>query len=157
MAEPETSSDKTLLLPFQVAQLNAALSAQARAILARHGDLTLPQWRILWLLSTGVASTTTAVRKAAHIDKGQFSKTLNALLEKGLVLLEPYEQDKRQFSISLTQEGCATHALLVPEMDARQAHLLEALTATERELIFHAMESLCEAAKRHEFLTEESR
>lgn len=154
--EPETPLDKTLLLPFQIAQLNAELSAQARAILARHGDLTLPQWRILWLLSNGVASTSTRVRKAAHIDKGQFSKTLNTLLEKGLVQLEPYAQDKRQFAISLTKKGCATCALLAPEMDARQAHLLAALTAPERELISHAIEALSEAAKRHEFLTEES-
>lgn len=152
--EPETPIDKALLLPFQISQLNAALSAQARAILTRHGDLTLPQWRILWLLSSGVASTSTTVRKAAQIDKGQFSKTLNTLVEKDLVQLEPYEKDKRQFSISLTQNGWATHALLAPELNARHNHLLDALTAQERGLIFHAIQALSEAAKQHEFLAE---
>lgn len=152
--ERETALDNTLLLPFQISQLNVALSAQARAILSRHGDLTLPQWRIIWLVSSGVASTSTSVRKTANIDKGQFSKTLNVLVGKGLVELAPYTQDKRQFSISLTEKGWATHALLAPEMEARQLHLLDALTDQERELFYQAIQALSEAAKRHEFFAD---
>lgn len=154
MMESEAHLDKALSLPFQILQLNAALSAQARAILAKHGDLTLPQWRILWLICSGVADTTTTVRKAANIDKGQFSKTLNKLVDKGLVRLEIYDKDKRQFLISLTQKGSATHALLAPELEARQTHLLDALTDQEREIIFPAIQALSEAAKRHDFLAE---
>ena len=156
MTEPEMQIDVELLLPFQITQLHAALNAQARAIISKHGDLTLPQWRIIRLVSSGVASTTTAVRKAAHIDKGQFSKTLNALVQKELVELTPLAQDKRQYSISLTVEGRAAIVRLAPELDARHAHLLDALSTEERAVIFSAIQALAEAAKRTEFPSEQS-
>jgi hypothetical protein len=45
--EDKPSIDIDLLLPFQISQLNAKLAAQARAIIARHGTLSLPEWRII--------------------------------------------------------------------------------------------------------------
>lgn len=143
--------DLNLLLPFQIAQLNTRLNAQARAIIARHGSLTLPQWRIIRLVGTKVAYTSTSVRKAAGIDKSQFSKTLNKLVEDGFMTQAPVKEDKRQLKLSLTPKGQAALDGLAPELDARNQHLLKSLTQNQRSAIFAAIQSLAEASKKTDF------
>lgn len=148
----EGGFDIDLLLPFQITQLSARLAAQARRIIARHGELTLPQWRIIRIVAAGVAKGSTAVRKSAGIDKGQFSKTVNTLVEEGYVTTLPSAEDQRQFEIALTEKGRAAHDRLAPELDARQRHLMAALTPEQRALIFPAIRALAEAAETIDFL-----
>ena len=145
-------SDLALLLPFQITQLSGKLAAQARAILARHGTLTLAQWRIIRIVAMGLSPRSTAVRKSAGIDKGQFSKTVNALIEQGYVTTRPCPDDQRQFEVILTDKAIAAHARLAPELDARQAHLLAALTDAQREMILPAIHALAKAAETIDFL-----
>ncbi|WP_114090410.1 MarR family winged helix-turn-helix transcriptional regulator [Thalassospira profundimaris] len=151
--EPVTGGfDINLLLPFQITQLSTRLAAQARRIIARHGDLTLPQWRIIRIVAAGVASRSTAVRKSSGIDKGQFSKTINVLVDQGYILTRPCAGDQRQFEIVLTPKGHAAHERLAPELDARQRHLMAALTPDQRAVIFPAIRALAEAAETIDFL-----
>ncbi len=153
MAKTESDSaiDLGLPLAFQIAQLHSALNAQAKAIIARHGTLNLAQWRILRLVAWGIADTTTRVRKAAGIDKGQFSKMLSLLEKDGHVEILPYPDDKRQHLIRLTEKGRAAHDRLGPELDARQQHLLKALTPQQREIIQSAIRALARAAECTDF------
>ena len=144
--------DLSLLLPFQITQLNAKLAAQARAILVRHGTLTLPQWRIIRVVAMGLCNQSTAIRKSTGIDKGQFSKTVNTLIEAGYVTTCPCARDQRQFEVHLTDRAIAAHARLAPELDARQAHLLAALTPAQREIILPAIHALARAADSIDFL-----
>ncbi|MFD2854985.1 MarR family winged helix-turn-helix transcriptional regulator [Seohaeicola zhoushanensis] len=144
--------DLSLLLPFQITQLSTKLAAQARLILARHGDLSLPQWRIIRVIATGLSNRSTYIRKSAGIDKSQFSKTVNALADAGYVTTAPCGEDQRQFEIHLTGKAIAAHARLAPELDARQRHLLAALTPEQREMIFPAIHALAQAASSIDFL-----
>tara|TARA_B100000614_G_scaffold97307_1_gene87875 strand:+ start:239 stop:730 length:492 start_codon:yes stop_codon:yes gene_type:complete len=144
--------DIELLLPFQINQLSSRLAAQARRIIALHGDLTLPQWRIVRIVAAGVARNSTAVRKSSGIDKGQFSKTVNALVEQGYIITRPSAADQRQFEIALTDKGQAAHRRLAPDLEARQRHLMAALTPEQRAVIFPAIRALAEAAETIDFL-----
>lgn len=155
MNEDGNAISLDLLLSFQIAQLNSKLNAQARAIIANHGTLSLPQWRIIRLVAQKFVNTTTSVRKAAGIDKSQFSKTLNVLVLEGYVTVSPFDGDKRQLVIALTQKGVAAHGRLAPELVERQTHLLSALTPTERRTIFSAIQALAKAAERTDFSTEQ--
>ncbi|MWD25987.1 MarR family transcriptional regulator [Aquicoccus sp. SCR17] len=146
------SFDLSLLLPFQITQLSARLAAQARAILARHGELSLPQWRIIRVVAVGLSNRSTAIRKSAGIDKSQFSRTVNAMVDSGYVTLAPCSEDQRQFEIHLTDKAIAAHARLAPELAARQRHLLNALTPDQREMIFPAIHALARAAETIDFL-----
>ena len=127
-------------------------AAQARRIIALHGDLTLPQWRIVRIVAAGVARNSTAVRKSSGIDKGQFSKTVNALVEQGYIITRPSAADQRQFEIALTDKGQAAHRRLAPDLEARQRHLMAALTPEQRAVIFPAIRALAEAAETIDFL-----
>lgn len=144
--------DLSLLLPFQITQLSTKLAAQARAILARHGSLTLPQWRIIRVIAMGLSNRSTAIRKSSGIDKSQFSRTVNALIDEGYVTTVPCSEDQRQFEIILTDKALAAHARLAPELAARQQHLLAALSPEQREMIFPAIHALARAAETIDFL-----
>ncbi len=144
--------DIELLLPFQITQLAAKLAAQARLIIARHGELSLPQWRIIRVVAMGVASRSTPVRKKTGIDKGQFSKTVNALVDGDYVTVNPCVEDQRQFEIKLTEKGRLAHDQLAPQLDARQRHLMNALSQDQREMIFTAIRALAQAAETIDFL-----
>ncbi|WBU60564.1 MarR family winged helix-turn-helix transcriptional regulator [Paracoccus albus] len=152
----QSSIDIDLLLPFQLTQLSAKLAAQARVILARHGKLSLPQWRIIRIVGMQVADRSTAVRKSSGIDKGQFSKTVNALVEEGYIATAPCKTDQRQFVITLTDRGHAAHDRLAPELDARQRHLLSSLTPEQRELVFPIIRALAQAAETTDFTETQS-
>lgn len=149
--EADTAIDLGLPLAFQIAQLHSALNAQAKAIIAKHGALNLAQWRILRLVAWGIADTTTPVRKAAGLDKSQFSKMLSTLAAEGYVEVLPYTDDKRQHLIKLTDKGNHAHDRLGPELDARQQHLLGALSPEEREIIYSAIRALAKAAQTTDF------
>lgn len=148
---PASAIGLGLHLPFQIAQLHSALNAQAKVIISGYGDLNLAQWRIVRLIALEIANTTTTVRKAAGIDKSQFSKMLGVLEAKGYVVLHPYEDDKRQHLIELTEKGRRAHERLGPVLDARQNHLVASLSEEEQAVIQKAIRVLVKAAEKTDF------
>lgn len=148
---PDSAIGLGLLLPFQIAQLHSALNAQAKVIISGYGDLNLAQWRIVRVVALGIENTTTPVRKATGIDKGQFSKMLSALEQKGYVVLHPYENDKRQHVIELTKKARDAHDRLGPVLDERQKHLVASLTEDELAVIYKAIKVLAAAAGKTDF------
>lgn len=147
----DSAIDLGLLLPFQISQLNSALNAQAKVIISRYGDLNLAQWRIVRVIALGIENTTTPVRKATGIDKSQFSKMLSVLEKKGYVVLHPFEGDKRQHVIELTQKARDAHERLGPVLDARQQHLIATLSEEELAVIYKAIRVMADAATKTDF------
>ncbi|PTX00014.1 MarR family winged helix-turn-helix transcriptional regulator [Pararhodobacter aggregans] len=151
----ESAIELRLPLPLLVFQLHSLLNAQARALISKRGNLSLAQWRVLRLISLDVAHTSTALRKLMGIDKSQFSKEISQLIADGYVTSAPYEADRRQQLLAMTDKGHAAYARIAPALDARQAHLMGALTDTQRNVMFEAIKALAEAAQRHDFDTDE--
>lgn len=147
----DSAIELRLPLPLLIAQLHGLLGAQARTLISRHGPLNLAQWRVLRLLSLETARTSTGIRKLVGIDKSQFSKEVSALVEMGYITTAPCETDRRQQTLSLTDKGRGAYANIAPALDARQAHLLAALTETQRDVLLKAIGALAEAAQRTDF------
>lgn len=151
----ESAIELRLPLPLLVFQLHSLLNAQARALISKRGNLSLAQWRVLRLISLDVAHTSTALRKLMGIDKSQFSKEISQLIADGYVTSAPYEADRRQQLLAMTDKGRDAYARIAPALDARQEHLMGALTDTQRNVMFEAIKALAEAAQRHDFDTDE--
>lgn len=147
----DNAIDLGLHLPFQIAQLHSALSAQAKVIISRYGDLNLAQWRIIRVVALDIANTSTAVRTAAGIDKSQFSKMLTLLEDKGYVILHPWAEDKRQNVIELTEMARKAHDRLGPILDARQQHLVATLTEEEQAVVRKAIRAIAAASSKTDF------
>lgn len=134
-------------LSFMIHQLEMKLGAQARALIAKHGDLTLPQWRIIRVIGMDAADGSTAIRKVLGFDKSQFSKTVSQLQARGLVEVLDHPTDRRQFRLAVTNEGRLVLDRLTPELDARNDFLLQALSPEERAIIRSALQKLSVAAE----------
>ncbi|WP_334191979.1 MarR family winged helix-turn-helix transcriptional regulator [Pararhodobacter sp.] len=151
----DSAIELRLPLPLLVFQLHSLLNAQARALISKRGDLSLAQWRVLRLISLDVAHTSTALRKLMGIDKSQFSKEISQLIADGYITSAPYEADRRQQLLAMTDKGRAAYARIAPALDARQAHLMGALTDSQCDVMFEAIKALAEAAQRLDFDTDE--
>lgn len=150
-SDQENAYDPNLPLPMLIAQLHSALSTQARMIISRHGMLTLAQWRVIRLISLGRQNTSTALRKLAGIDKSQFSKEVGQLVSLGLVELAPYNRDRRQQVLNLTKHGQEQLDRLRPILDARQAHLRDAIGPDQLDKFRNAIGALIVAAQKADF------
>lgn len=146
-AEAVARIEANFPLSFQIHQLSLKLAAQARALIARHGDLTLPHWRIIRVIGMDAADGSSAIRKVLGFDKSQFSKTVSKLEARGLVKVSDHPTDKRQFRLSLTPEGRAALDVLTPDLDARQAFLMASLSPEEQAVIRSALTKLSHAAE----------
>ena len=132
-------------LSLTIARLQVALTAQTRRVLAEHGSLTLPEWRVLRVVGAGIATRSTAVRHEAFIDKGQFSRTLDALREHDLVVLRQAPDDHRQSEIRLTRRGRAAYARIAPALDDRHARFFGVLNEREHATFVRSLERVLDA------------
>lgn len=140
------------LVSYQVMQLNSKLNAQARTILAKHGDLSLAEWRVIRMIGLDPSLAAKQVRDIIGLDKGQFSKTVAALEQKGLIKVDPDPVDRRRIQLSLTKKGQATHTRIAPDIGQRNEHLLSQLSEREQSQFFKTLKKLDQAASDLSFL-----
>ncbi|WP_370204764.1 MarR family winged helix-turn-helix transcriptional regulator [Pararhodobacter marinus] len=142
---------RELPLSLVIHQLSLKIDAQGRALVARHSDLTLPQWRVIRVIGLEAPDGSTALRKLMGFDKSQFSKTVNQLRARGLLAVSAHPEDGRQLQLSLTEAGRAVLDRLGPVLDARNDLFLQALAPEELKVIRSALSKLGRAAEITDF------
>lgn len=133
---------------YRLARLHVKLNAQAKRILRRHGGLTLVQWRVLVMLDAFTETTVGQVARMTRFDKALISRTVKSLIRAGLVKARSDDSDQRQQLLSMTMSGARVFDAAAPHMYARQDALLESMDATQREVVFDALDRLEEVADR---------
>lgn len=129
-------------ISFRLQRIGTLLTTQAVTLLKRAGGLTLNQWRLLSFLSERDGGSLHELVQFAHIDKATMSRAAAELLKKQLITSAPSRNDRRTATLSLTETGRETVTLVAPIMIARQAELLDALSATERKALFRTLDKL---------------
>lgn len=129
-------------LTYRIARLQAKLSAQASELLKDHLSLSLSEWRALAVLYNPEVETQKDVLLAMGLDKGQISRTIKRLEEKGLIQTDKSTADKRLRKISLTPSGVDTVDKMFPIMMQRQAHLQNGFTSEELKQLFNFLNRL---------------
>lgn len=82
------------------------------------------------------------------LEKMQVSRAVSALQSRGLLERVSDPADGRGWLLRLTAAGRALFRKIAPMVQAREAFLLEALDAQEREVLMRALASLGERAQR---------
>ena len=129
-------------LTYRIARLQAKLSAQASELLKDHLSLSLSEWRALAVLYNPEVETQKDVLLAMGLDKGQISRTIKRLEEKGLIQTDKSTADNRLRKISLTPSGVDTVDKIFPIMMQRQAHLQNGFTSEELKQLFNFLNRL---------------
>lgn len=111
-----------------------------------HG-ITLPEWRLLTLLARYQTLQFGEVTAGSSMDKGQVSRTLQAIHAKGLVRLSaaPVQPGARRSPLSprvevaITPAGLALFEAILPEARRMQMQLIDMMDAQERAVLHRVM------------------
>lgn len=83
---------------------HSLLLERATAIFAER-DISFIQWLVLTKLREGVAVTSSDLCRQIHHDTGAFTRLLDQLEERGYIVRERSQQDRRVVQLQLTPAG----------------------------------------------------
>ncbi|WP_353340093.1 MarR family winged helix-turn-helix transcriptional regulator [Pelagimonas sp. KU-00592-HH] len=139
---PDTQPDLQHMVTFRLSRLHARLTAQATKILKESAGISLMQWRVFVMIESRGTITPAEIVRQTDLDKSQLSRAVKSMVERGLITSETRESDQRAHSLAFTSKGLEVFEQARPYMRDRQARLLNALSAQEREALFAAFQKL---------------
>lgn len=132
---------------FRLSKLQNNLNAQATAILKERSGLSLVEWRLIQVLRMYENASPTQIANLVHMDKGQLSRKIKAMIRKDLLKLKTDEHDQRVQHIQITKRAQNLSDLMMPAMEARQEILLKDVSSRELESFFKVLEKFEAASK----------
>lgn len=134
-ADPDAPLMLERFLPYRLAVLANTVSKGIARLYADRFGITIPEWRILAILGAFGPATASEIQGRSAMDKVQVSRAIARLTEAGMIRRTVDEADRRRQTIAMTAEGDRVYREIVPLAQAREAALLEGLTAEEREML----------------------
>jgi DNA-binding MarR family transcriptional regulator len=133
-------------LPYRLSVASNKVSALiAKAYEARFG-LTVPQWRVLLILSEGVAHSQKQLIERTAMDKVTISRAVSLLVARGLVVRTSLASDRRVDVLLLAKAGEQIVHDVVPVALAFEKSLLAALPPDSAQLLDGLLRMLEEGA-----------
>jgi len=132
-------------LTTMLSQLVTALRSSVTEPYASQFDLTVPEWRILALLAHGQPISFADLVRQSTSDKALVSRTLRLLEDRGLVTLESEGgTPRKRLTCTISPEGAALHAQVIPLARRGQAAVIRMLTPEERHGLYTGLRKLHE-------------
>ncbi len=136
-------------LTFQIIRVANAVKANVtRRYLAEFG-LSVPEWRLLAMTVRFEPVRFSELVANSSIDKGQASRTLQVLTQRGLILAQTLGGSARRTRdsgapviLTVTPKGRRLYATLLPVAQRNQARLLHLLTRSERKMLYVVLNKL---------------
>jgi DNA-binding MarR family transcriptional regulator len=114
-------------LPYRLSVASNKISALiARTYEARFG-LSIPQWRLLIVLSDGTALSQKSVVARTAMDKVTISRAVSTMVARGLVQRTDGATDRRHDVLCLSPAGAAIVAEVAPLAIELEAALIQAI------------------------------
>ena len=131
------------MLLYRLGQLTAVAGAMVVRLCEGGYGITRREWAVLAQLHGqphGLLPSVLAERMKR--DRARTSRALTALQAKGLVERHTLAHDRRSVSVRLSEAGHVLYAELMPQVQAINARILEALDDQERRTFDAALERL---------------
>lgn len=129
-------------LSMRFANISALLHRNVtKHYLARH-DIGLPEWRVITMLVRYGSVTTRELRNASGMDKGQMSRAVSELEQRGLLVRDADATHELRQVLRISEAGTALYRRIMPDARRRQASLLAELTLGERRALDSALRKL---------------
>lgn len=129
-------------LTLALLRLTNRLNRQSMKLLDRAAGLGLPEWRCLAFIGRVRKISLNEITDLTGMDRGLISRSVQSLVDKGLVLVSRDPSDRRLVFAAVTRKGEEVHALVKPVMQARQQRLLGSLGAPDRVALYRIMDQL---------------
>ncbi len=133
-------------LPYRLSVASNKVSALiAKAYEVRFG-LTVPQWRVLLILSEGVAHSQKQLIERTAMDKVTISRAVSLLVDRGLVLRTNQAADRRVDVLLLAAAGEQIVQEVTPVALAFEQNLLASLPIGSAQILDRLLRQLEENA-----------
>lgn len=152
IAAPRIITD---LLSSRLHNLAGLSAASASLRVQRKFGLTLLEWRSIGMLGAYAPLSLKELARRAALDKSYASRTVSALIERGLIVSERSDTDARAVLLSLTKAGDALYRKVIVDANARNERLLRPLSAEQRRVLMEMLAVLTTSAR--DVLDEERR
>ena len=120
-------------VPFRLNRLAAEVSgALSGEYQARYG-LDIPEWRVLATLGfRGEACSAQYISDCTRTHKSTISRAVTALMRRRLVERIENADDRREFSLRMTEKGKTLYEELIPRLLRKEQGIMACLSAQER-------------------------
>lgn len=127
-------------LTFRLTRLSNALRTNLTKRYLEEFDLSIPEWRLLALVTRFSPVRFSELTNRSSMDKGQVSRTLQVMTKRGLIKMKVVKQRGSRSAaalaapviVSVSPKGKALYKLVLPVARERQADLLRQLSESER-------------------------
>lgn len=133
--------------PYRLAVASEAFSRNLTDVYERELGLSREEWRLLFLLANAESVTSLDLARRTTLDKVQVSRAAKRLDEKGLIVREISDTDRRIRVYRCTPEGLREFQHLEPKVRERANRMLAALTPEDREALERGISALMKVAK----------
>ncbi|GAB6194666.1 MarR family winged helix-turn-helix transcriptional regulator [Desulfocastanea catecholica] len=93
------------------------------------------QWSLLFRVVEKSGLTQKELSDSTYKDQANITRSIDRLIQKGLMKRVPNEQDRRSFNLFPTEEAAVLVGKVIPISKAHNEHLTESLTSKETEML----------------------
>jgi DNA-binding MarR family transcriptional regulator len=122
-------------LPYRLSVASNAVSSRISQSYRKRFGFKIAEWRVMAILGEHDAITPQGLVSATRMDKISISRAASALTERGLVVASNNPGDGRSHILSLTPDGRALYAEILPLALETEARLLASFSEQERKLL----------------------
>jgi DNA-binding MarR family transcriptional regulator len=140
------------LLLYRLSRLSSVAGAMVVRLCEGGYGITRREWGVVAQLYENGSLPPSALAERMHRDRARTSRTLTALGQKQLVLRTIPANDRRSALVSLTPAGRQLYEVLMPQIQAINSQILNALQPEEAARFDEALERL--QARAHGLLAE---
>lgn len=118
-------------LPYKLAVVTDSASRVLAGNCLDAFNLTIPEWRILVVVSEHGTLSPTIVSSHTAMDKVKVSRAAQSLVAKGLLRQGQDPSDGRGRLLKLTRKGATTHAAVLPLTAKLESDLFDGLSRAD--------------------------
>ena len=132
------------LASWRLARLAGLNDRSGHAHLVETYAVTLGEWRVLAIVGADAPLTFAELTQRTLLDKGQLSRTVKGLVERGWVVSVRSPTNKRTVELRLSNEGQRQYRAILEFAVERNSIMLAGFTAAELATLFALLDRLTE-------------
>jgi DNA-binding MarR family transcriptional regulator len=127
-------------ITFRLTRLSNALRTNVTKRYLEEFGLSLPEWRLLALVTRFSPLRFSELTARSNMDKGQVSRTLRVMTKRGLTKMKTLKRGSA-YAEALAK-GKSLYKSVLPTAQRRQAEILLTMTESERVALFNTLDKL---------------
>lgn len=135
------------LLSYKLHRTANSLTRSAAVRYREQFGISMAEWRTIAILGGDAPVSHNQLAREANLDKGQISRIVTALVERGLVSRKPSPDHGRIEFLSLTRQGQLQYQKLMQVAKERDEAFLASLSKDEIRALERTMDKLNEIAR----------